>query len=136
MNELVLTELILENVLAPYEPEEVVALLSSLVFREKSEATPVLTPRLQEVRLSLTPKINRPKLIRLWSPLSFDQAMNSLHQVTERVNSVQVKHRADSLGEDTSTDIRLGLVEVAYEWARGMVSERIPFHSDNSRRLI
>lgn len=49
VNELVLTELILENVLAPYEPEEIVALLSSLVFREKSDSTPVLTPRLQEV---------------------------------------------------------------------------------------
>jgi antiviral helicase SKI2 len=48
-NELILTELILENVLSGYEPEEVVALLSSFVFQEKSDNEPLLTPRLAEV---------------------------------------------------------------------------------------
>lgn len=51
------------------------------------------------------------------------QALDALYSITDRVNRVQVEQRADSLGEDTSTDIRLGLVEVAYEWARGMVSK-------------
>ncbi|KAI0001768.1 NUC185 domain-containing protein [Russula vinacea] len=37
VNELVLTELVLENTLAAYEPEEVVALLSSFVFQEKTD---------------------------------------------------------------------------------------------------
>src|ERR1700734_725309 len=39
-DELVLTELILENVLAEFEPEEIVALLSAFVFQEKTENTP------------------------------------------------------------------------------------------------
>lgn len=49
-NELVLTELILDNVFADYEPAEVVALLSGFVFQEKSETEPLLTPKLEEVR--------------------------------------------------------------------------------------
>lgn len=49
-NELVLTELILDNVFASYEPEEVVALLSGFIFQEKTDVAPLLTPRLEEVR--------------------------------------------------------------------------------------
>lgn len=50
-HELVLTELILDNFLAAYEPEEAVALLSAFVFQERrSEVEPQLTPRLEEVR--------------------------------------------------------------------------------------
>jgi antiviral helicase SKI2 len=46
----VLTELILENTLGGYEPEEVVALLSCFVFQEKTEAEPLLTGRLESGR--------------------------------------------------------------------------------------
>lgn len=49
-HELVLTELVLENFLAQYEPAEVVALLAAFIFQERrSETEPVLTKRLQEV---------------------------------------------------------------------------------------
>lgn len=48
-NELVLTELILENTFAAYEPEEVVALLSCFIFQEKTDVEPLLTPKLEEV---------------------------------------------------------------------------------------
>lgn len=47
-NELILTELILENTLATYEPEEIVALLSCFVFQEKTEVEPFFAPRLDE----------------------------------------------------------------------------------------
>ena len=46
-DELVLTELILENVLADYEPEEIVALLSAFVFQEKTDNVPNMTPALE-----------------------------------------------------------------------------------------
>lgn len=48
-NELILTELILENVFAAYEPEEVVALLSCFIFQEKTDVEPLLTSKLEEV---------------------------------------------------------------------------------------
>ena len=47
-DELILTELILENVFADYEPSEIVALLSCFVFQEKTQSEPVLTPRLEQ----------------------------------------------------------------------------------------
>ena len=49
MNELILTELILDNTLGEFEPEEIVALLSAFVFEEKTDVEPQITPRLEEV---------------------------------------------------------------------------------------
>jgi superfamily II RNA helicase len=48
---LIVTELIFENVLADYEAEEIVALLSCFIFQEKNKsvAPPNLTPRLKKV---------------------------------------------------------------------------------------
>jgi antiviral helicase SKI2 len=43
------TELIFENVLAPLTPEEIVSVLSCLVFQEKSEQKPSLIERLEAV---------------------------------------------------------------------------------------
>lgn len=48
-DELLLTELILDNFFSELEPEEAVALLSVFVFQEKTDNTPELTPRLAEV---------------------------------------------------------------------------------------
>lgn len=45
-----LTELILENVLAEFEPEEIVALLSAFVFQEKTDHSPTLTSNLERVK--------------------------------------------------------------------------------------
>ncbi|EXX52311.1 Ski2p [Rhizophagus irregularis DAOM 197198w] len=49
-DELIVTELIFENVLADYEAEEIVALLSCFIFQEKNKsvAPPNLTPRLKK----------------------------------------------------------------------------------------
>src|ERR1700733_5903914 len=49
VNELILTELILDNTLGEFEPEEIVALLSAFVFEEKTDAEPQISPRLEEV---------------------------------------------------------------------------------------
>lgn len=102
-DELVLTELVLENVLADYEPEEIVALLSSFVFQEKTDSVPNMTPALekgQETIIAISEKVNR---------------YQTLHQVI--------------LSSDDSNDFvsrpRFGLVEVVYEWARGMPFSRI-----------
>ena len=102
-DELVLTELILENVLADFEPEEIVALLSAFVFQEKTEVMPNLTSNLEEGR-------------------------DIIIAVSEKVNSFQIKHQV-ILSSDDSNDFvsrpRFGLMEVVYEWARGMSFNRI-----------
>lgn len=102
-DELVLTELILENALADYEPEEIVALLSAFVFQEKTEAEPALTAHLQKGQ----------KLIIA---------------ISEKVNEFQIQHQVILSSDDANDFVsrpRFGLVEVVYEWARGMSFNRI-----------
>ncbi|KAK5128336.1 hypothetical protein LTR85_003004 [Meristemomyces frigidus] len=102
-DELVLTELVLENVLADYEPEEIVALLSSFVFQEKTDSTPNMTPALE-------------------------RGQETIVKISEKVNRYQTLHQV-ILSSDDSNDFvsrpRFGLVEVVYEWARGMPFSRI-----------
>ncbi|RDW90671.1 SKI complex RNA helicase subunit SKI2 [Aspergillus mulundensis] len=102
-DELVLTELILENVLAEYEPEEIVALLSAFVFQEKTENVPTLTPRLEKGKEAIV-------------------------RISEKVNDVQIQHQVLQSTEDINdfaSQPRFGLAEVVYEWAKGMSFNRI-----------
>lgn len=102
-DELVLTELILENVLADFEPEEIVALLSAFVFQEKTEAEPTLTSHLENGK-------------------------GTIIAISEKINAFQTQHQV-ILSNDDSNDFvsrpRFGLVEVVYEWARGMSFNQI-----------
>ena len=92
-NELILTELILENTLANYEPEEVVALLSCFVFQEKSDVEPTLSPKLETGR-------------------------GAILEIAGRVGGIQDRHNI----ADSRSDLKFGLVEVVYEWSKGMAS--------------
>ena len=115
-HELVLTELILENFLSGYEPQEVVALLASFVFQERrSETEPVLTDRLKEVWPSAWPFMERTDVI-------CEQGKDRITAIADRVTAVQVAQRAN-VAEDgaESNNLNFGLSEVVYEWARGMV---------------
>ena len=102
-DELVLTELILENVLSDFSPPEIVALLSAFVFQEKTDVAPTLTPRLAKGK-------------------------EMIIHIAEKVNAIQTEHQV-ILSSDDSNDFvsrpRFGLVEVVYEWARGMSFNRI-----------
>ncbi|KIW14643.1 hypothetical protein PV08_07427 [Exophiala spinifera] len=102
-DELVLTELILENVLAQFEPEEIVALLSCFVFQEKTDNEPQLSENLK-------------------------RGKEAIIQIAEKVNKYQILHQV-ILSSDDANDFesrpRFGLVEVVYEWARGMSFNRI-----------
>ncbi|KAK1765072.1 NUC185 domain-containing protein [Phialemonium atrogriseum] len=97
-DELVLTELILENVLADYEPAEIAALLSAFVFQEKTATAPTLTG-------------------------SLERGMKTIVAIAERVNGVQEAHQVIQSAEEGVSDFssrpRFGLVEVVHEWARG-----------------
>jgi antiviral helicase SKI2 len=95
VNELVLTEIVLDNTLAAYEPEEVVALLSSFVFQEKTEVEPVFPPRLEDGR-------------------------DALLAISERVAAVQDRHKVAA--DEHRKTLNFGLMEAVYEWAKGMVS--------------
>ncbi|KAG0638979.1 putative antiviral helicase SKI2 [Tuber brumale] len=101
-NELVLTELILENVLAEYEPEEIVALLSAFIFSEKTDVVPTITARLEKGKAKIT-------------------------EISRRVNRVQIERQIIMAPEndDFESRPRFGLMEVVYEWAKGMSFSQI-----------
>ncbi|KAI1177758.1 DSHCT domain-containing protein [Nemania sp. FL0916] len=102
-DELVLTELILDNVLADYEPAEIAALLSAFVFQEKTDSVPNLTGNL-------------------------DRGMKTIIEISEKVNTVQTDRQVIQSSEDSNDFVsrpRFGLMEVVYEWARGMSFKNI-----------
>ena len=94
--------------LADYEPEEIVALLSCFVFQERTDSAPNLTPALE-------------------------QGIETIVKISEKINRFQTAHQV-ILSSDDSNDFvsrpRFGLVEVvlfigtvafayAYVWRRG-----------------
>lgn len=101
-SELVLTELILENSLADFSCEETIALLSAFVFDEKTEVEPTISPHLQKGK-------------------------EMILSVAEKVNQIQEHYQVlyFNEGNDFESQPRFGLMEVCYEWARGMSFNRI-----------
>lgn len=78
------------------------ALLSAFVFHEKTEVVPTVTSRLEKGKATVL-------------------------QIARRVNSVQTKHQVLLAAEndDFETRPRFGLMEVVYEWAKGMEFSQI-----------
>lgn len=95
-DELLLTELVLDNVFADYEPAEVVAILSAFVFQERNASEPRLTPKLTK-------------------------AKETVLTYARKVATVQVDCGLPISVEDYVNSLQFGLVEVVYEWARGLV---------------
>ena len=94
-HELILTELILENILADYTPEEVVALLSIFVFVEKTDSQPVIPPKISD-------------------------GLEAIHRIADEVEREQ--DRCSVQYDEFREKFKPGLVEVVYDWAKGMVS--------------
>jgi len=94
--ELIISELIFDNAFLSLEPAEIVSVLSTMIFQEKDANAPSLTPRLEDAKQSL-----------------IDVAMRIFR--LEADNGLDV-----SPEEKVGTVLKFGLMEVVYEWARGM----------------
>ncbi|WFD18120.1 Antiviral helicase ski2 [Malassezia caprae] len=92
-NELILTELLLDNTFVEYAPEEIAALLSVFHFKDKTSIEPELTPTLRE-------------------------GYQRIVETADRVAAVQLAHQLNA--EDDASTMHMGLMQVVYEWARGM----------------
>jgi antiviral helicase SKI2 len=92
VDELVTTELILDNFWTAYEPEEVVGLLSCLVFREKADGEVELHGRLAEGYAKIV-------------------------ETAERISAVQAQSQLNT--EDYERTLKTHMVPVAYAWASG-----------------
>ncbi|KAI8601786.1 NUC185 domain-containing protein [Dissophora ornata] len=99
-DELILTELILDNMLSEFEPEEIVALLSCFVCQEKNASEPVLTPQLAKGK-------------------------DMILAIEMRMAEVQKAHGLESAAAPGTSMLKFGLAEVVYEWARGMSFKQI-----------
>lgn len=102
--ELVLTELVLDNFLGDFEPEEIVALLSAFVYEGKTsdEEEPKITPRLEKGK-------------------------QKINEIMSNVMDIFNKHQVTLTAEeqDFFERKRFALVNVVYEWARGMTFKEI-----------
>ncbi|KAI8471724.1 MAG: NUC185 domain-containing protein [Monoraphidium minutum] len=94
-DELVATEAIFRGLLAGLSPEEAVALMSALVFQERSDVEPALPPALAQARQDLTALV---------------------HQLAEAQSE---RGLAVAPEEYARVVLHPGLMEVVYEWARG-----------------
>uniref|UniRef100_A0A8U7NI48 Uncharacterized protein n=1 Tax=Corvus moneduloides TaxID=1196302 RepID=A0A8U7NI48_CORMO len=94
--QLVLTELLLGNVLAPLRPDESVALLSCLVTPGRGEPLPE------------------------GLPATLTQALERLRAVAARVGRLEQQHGLGPGPDDFVAQFGFSLVQVVYEWARGM----------------
>lgn len=110
-DEIILTELVFENFFADFEPAEIVALLSAFVFQEKNKVEPGLTPKLE-------------------------LGVMKIREVGLRVMEIQRTLGIDINEEDVLKSIKLDLVEVVYEWAKGMPFKQITDLTDISEGAI
>ncbi|XP_063704669.1 superkiller complex protein 2 [Culicoides brevitarsis] len=93
-NELIMTELIFRNILTELEPAEIAAIMSALVFQEKTESEPNLTKVLEK-------------------------GMQELQIVDNDIHTVEMQYNVGSNDDMQGKDkLNFGLMEVVYEWAR------------------
>ncbi|XP_071074504.1 superkiller complex protein 2 isoform X2 [Dasypus novemcinctus] len=94
-HELLLTELMFDNALSALRPEEIAALLSGLVCQSPGGPADQL-------------------------PSTLKQGMERVQAVAKRIGEVQVACGLNQTVEEFVGELNFGLVEVVYEWARGM----------------
>ncbi|ONI00016.1 hypothetical protein PRUPE_6G062900 [Prunus persica] len=93
--ELICTECLFENQLDDLEPEEAVALMSAFVFQQKNTSEPSLTPKLS-------------------------QAKQRLYNTAIRLGELQGHFKVQINPEEYAREnLKFGLVQVVYEWAKG-----------------
>ncbi|GMH07384.1 hypothetical protein Nepgr_009224 [Nepenthes gracilis] len=93
--ELICTECLFENQMDGLEPEEAVALMSAFVFQQKNTSKPSLTSKLS-------------------------QAIQKLYDTAIKLGQLQVDFKLPVNPEEYAQEnLKFGLVEVVYEWAKG-----------------
>lgn len=110
-HELIITELVFHNVLTELQPAEIAALLSCLVFQQKNASEPHLTPVLEKGRLRI-------------------------REIAEKIGRTQQACGIKEAVGDFVDQFRFELVEVVYEWAKGMPFAEIMGLTDVQEGMI
>ncbi len=99
-DELITTELLFSNVFADFEPAEIIALLSCMVFQEKHASPPKLEGHLL-------------------------QGQERILEMAKNLVTLQRELGVDIAMDQVVGSLRFGLVEVVYEWACGKPFKQI-----------
>ncbi|XP_076346789.1 superkiller complex helicase subunit twister isoform X1 [Tachypleus tridentatus] len=110
-HELLTTELILEDILTPLEPSEIAALLSCMVFQQKTDNVPKLTKTLEE-------------------------GVKRIKEIAERIGHTQIECGLLEPVMDFVDQYKFGLTEVVYEWAQGTPFAKITDLTDVQEGII
>ncbi|XP_070593755.1 superkiller complex protein 2 [Erythrolamprus reginae] len=110
-HELLLTQLLLDNALTDLRPEEIVALLSCTVCQVRTQVEPQLPSVLQK-------------------------GVEHIRSVAEQIALLQRKCGLQESIEDFVEQYKFGLVEVVYEWARGVPFAEIARLTDVQEGII
>ncbi|XP_078061704.1 superkiller complex protein 2-like, partial [Mustelus asterias] len=110
-HELIVTEMVFENVLTDLHPEEIVALLSCLVFQQKTQVEPEINEVLRK-------------------------GIERIRGVAERIATLQRECNLQESIEDFVDQLKFGLVEVVYEWAKGLPFAEITQLTDVQEGII
>jgi antiviral helicase SKI2 len=101
--ELIVTEMVFEGVLNDMEPEEIVAVLSSLVYQEKKD---------EELSAELPPRLVH--------------CCEEMKKIATNLGQLQKEQGLDvDPGEYCDKSLKFGLVHVVYEWALGVPFKNI-----------
>ncbi|KAJ1929280.1 Antiviral helicase ski2, partial [Linderina pennispora] len=95
-------------------PEEIVALVSAFVCPERSENSDLMS--------------------RL--PVQLKQGRQQVVETAKRIGSLQAAYGLPVSIEEYQREFRFGLMEVAYEWARGMSFQNITMLTDTQEGII
>lgn len=127
MNELLITELVLKGKLTRFQPAEVAALLSGLVFQASTRVVPELSPDLKQV--------NPPPLIRIDrdDPTPTFQGIKEINEVFDELLAAE---RQLKIMDDSVKDLNFGLCEVVYEWAMAKPFAEILLLTDVQEGII
>jgi len=99
-DELLLTELVLDNFFAEFDLAESAALLSCFIFQEKSQNEPALTSNLEK-------------------------GIAKIKDMALSLADIQRSFNIDISTQDYVNSVNIGLVEVVYEWAKGVPFKQI-----------
>ncbi len=120
MSELLITELIIENVFSQMNPCEIVSLLSSIVYQQKSSN--------QDDEKYFKTSFNNAVL---------DMGRDRMIQIAQHLNNIQAECKLQVGGEDDYLEqLNFGLVSVVHEWCKGVSFVQITTLTDAQEGII
>ncbi|XP_052720162.1 helicase SKI2W-like [Crassostrea angulata] len=109
-HEIMITELVFENILTKLHPTEIAALLSCVVFEQKNCSEPKLAPELVKGK-------------------------DSILFIAQKITAHQRRCGMNLVG-DYEDEFKFGLMEVVFEWARGLPFAEITGLTDVQEGII